>query len=101
MTLYGLPHQRYLELVDIQKKIELLDKLYNLYFKVKDTIGKWKDFLWVDVSGEIEKMTESIEQFGMDCTRLPGSFNIWDAFKELRTEIDQMNDIIPLIIEAL
>jgi dynein heavy chain len=96
-TLYGLPHQQYAELDDIQKKIELLEKLYNLYSKVKDTVGKWKDFQWTDVGDEIEKMTDSIEIFAKDCTRLPGSLKSWDAFKELRTEIDSMTEIIPLI----
>lgn len=96
-TLYGLPHQQYAELEDIQKKIELLEKLYNLYSKVKDTIAKWKEYQWADVGEEIEKMTESIEQFAKDCKKLPGSLKSWDAFKELRQEIDEMTDIIPLI----
>jgi len=39
--LFGLPHQSYPELDKLSKEIELLEKLYNLYQKVKDTIGKW------------------------------------------------------------
>jgi ABC-type multidrug transport system ATPase subunit len=27
-----------------------LEKLYNLYSKVKETISKWKDIAWTDVS---------------------------------------------------
>jgi dynein heavy chain len=42
-TLFGLPHQSYPALEETRKEIELLDKLYNLYSKVKDTIGKWKE----------------------------------------------------------
>jgi len=48
-TLFGLPHQEYPELVQTQKQIELLDKLYNLYSKVKDTISKWKDITWTEI----------------------------------------------------
>lgn len=98
--LFGLPHVSYPLLTDTQKEIELLDKLYNLYSKVKDTIGKWKDIGWAEIQDEIEKMTEQIETFGRDCTKLPGVLKSWDAFKELRTEIDNMTEIIPLV-EAL
>lgn len=52
-TLFGLPHQSYPELVETQKQIELLEKLYNLYSKVKETISKWKDIAWTDVVNEI------------------------------------------------
>ena len=41
--LFGLPNTSYPELDETRKEIELLDKLYNLYSKVKDTISKWKD----------------------------------------------------------
>jgi len=96
-TLFGLPHQNYPQLTDTAKEIELLDKLYSLYSKVKDTIGNWKDINWGEIREEIEKMTEQIEQFGRDCTKLPGVLKSWDAFKELRTEIDNMTEIIPLV----
>lgn len=48
-TLFGLPHQQYPLLVDTSKRIDLLDKLYFLYSKVKDTVGKWKEISWVSV----------------------------------------------------
>jgi len=96
-TLFGLPHQEYPELVETQKQIELLDKLYNLYSKVKDTIQKWKDILWIDIESEIAKMTEQIEIFGRDCAKLPGILKSWDAYKELKTEIENMTEIIPLV----
>jgi len=57
-ALFGLPHQSYPELVETQKQIELLDKLYNLYSKVKDTMAKWREITWVEIESEISKMTE-------------------------------------------
>lgn len=83
-TLFGLPHQSYPELVETQKQIELLDKLYNLYSKVKDTIGKWKEIPWIEIENEIDKMNESIEVFARDCVKLPGILKSWDAYKELK-----------------
>jgi dynein heavy chain len=45
-------------------------------------------------------MTEQIETFGKDCMKLPGILKSWDAYKELKTEIENMTEIIPLV-EAL
>ena len=99
-TLFGLPHQSYPALEETRKEIELLDKLYNLYSKVKDTIGKWREVLWSDIQNEIAKMMEQIDVFSRDCMKLPGVLKTWDAYKELKQEIDDMTEILPLI-EAL
>lgn len=45
-------------------------------------------------------MMEQIENFGRDCFRLPGVLKNWDAYKELKQEIDDMTEILPLV-EAL
>ena len=42
-------------------------------------------------------MTEQIEVFGRDCTKLPGVLKTWDAYKELKQEIDDMTEILPLV----
>jgi dynein heavy chain, axonemal len=99
-TLFGLPHTQYPKLEKTQKEIELLDKLYNLYSKVKDTISKWKEISWLEITKEISSMTETIEIFQRDCAKLPGVLKGWDAYKELKTEVDDMSEIIPLV-EAL
>jgi len=96
-TLFGLPHTEYPELVETQKQISLLDKLYNLYSKVKDTLAKWKEIPWSEIEIEIDKMNEQIEVFGKDCVKLPGVLKGWDAYKELKQEIDDMTEIIPLV----
>lgn len=95
--LFGLPHQSYPALEETKKEIELLDKLYNLYSKVKDTIAKWKDVQWSEIKSEIAKMVEQTEIFFRDCQKLPGVLKSWDAYKELKQEIDDMNEILPLV----
>ena len=96
-ALFGLPHQSYPALEDTRKEIELLDKLYLLYSRVKDTIGKWKDIQWTEIQNEISKMMETVEGFGKDCMKLPGVLKSWDAYKELKQEIDDMTEILPLV----
>lgn len=99
-ALFGLPHQSYPALEETRKEIELLDKLYSLYSKVKDTIGRWRELLWSDIQAEMSKMTEQIDTFARDCMKLPGILKTWDAYKELKQEIDDMTEILPLV-EAL
>ena len=98
-TLFALPHQSYPALDDTRKEIELLEKLYNLYSRVLETIGRWKEYFWSDIPNEIDKMIETIELFGRDCQKLPGVLKSWDAYKELKQEIDDMTDILPLVKE--
>jgi dynein heavy chain len=95
--LFGLPHTQYPLLVKTASEIELLDKLYSLYSKVKDTIAKWREIPWSEIQNEIEKMIETIDQFSRDCTKLPGSLKSWEAYKELKQEIDDMTEILPLV----
>ena len=71
-SLFGLAHQNYPALVETQKQIELFDKLYSLYQKVNDAISKWREIPWQEITNEVLKMTETIEAFSRDCTKLPG-----------------------------
>jgi hypothetical protein len=48
-------------LVKTASEIELLDKLYSLYSKVKDTIAKWREIPWSEIVNEIDKMVETID----------------------------------------
>jgi dynein heavy chain len=98
-TLFGLPHQSYPALDQTSKEIELLEKLYNLYSKVIETIANWKVISWPEIPKEIDKMIDNIEMFGRDCARLPGVLKGWDAYKELRKEVDDMGKILPLVKE--
>lgn len=42
-------------------------------------------------------MTEQIDVFARDCMKLPGVLKTWDAYKELKQEIDDMTEILPLV----
>ena len=65
-TLFGLPHQTYPALEETAKEIELLEKLYNLYCKVIETVGSWRSIPWLEIPNEIDKMIEIVEGFGRD-----------------------------------
>jgi len=99
-VLFGLPNQSYPDLERTQKEIELLDKLYTLYSKVKDIMIKWKDIPWSEIKIEIANMADQTETFGKDCAKLPKVLRTWDAYKELKQQIEDFSEIIPLV-EAL
>lgn len=75
----------------------MFDKLYGLYTKVKTTLSQWKEVLWSNIEEEIIKMTEQIEGYQRDCAKLPGPLKQWAAYKELKQEIDDMIEILPLV----
>jgi dynein heavy chain len=50
-------------------------------------------------SNTMVKMIETTETFGRDCAKLPGPLKKWDAYKELKQEIDDMTEILPLVNE--
>jgi dynein heavy chain len=45
-------------------------------------------------------MADQTETFGKDCGKLPKVLRTWDAYKELKTTIEDFSEIIPLV-EAL
>jgi dynein heavy chain len=42
-------------------------------------------------------MVDTTDTFGRDCSRLPGVLKSWEAYKELKQEIDDMTEILPLV----
>lgn len=59
--LFALPHTEYPALKKTQSELEKLDKLYTLYLKVTETITKWEETPWLEITGEIIGMKEGIE----------------------------------------
>ena len=95
-TLFGLPNATYPELELTKSQLELLEKLYNLYVKVKDTTTRWKEILWTEMWGEVESLIEQIGIFSGDVIRLPQKLRQWNAFRELKEEIDELVEVLPI-----
>lgn len=47
--LFGLPVTQYPQLLEIKKELTLLQKLYNLYNNVLDTVSGYYDILWSEL----------------------------------------------------
>ena len=98
-TLFGLPHQAYPALEETAKQIELLEKLYNLYSKVIETVSDWKNTPWLEIPEKVDTMIDTIESYNKDCTKLPGVLRGWDAYKELKQKVEDMTRVLPLVKE--
>lgn len=98
-TLFGLPHQTYPALDETSKEIELLEKLYNLYSKVIETVEDWKNTPWMEIPGRVDVMIDAIDGYNRDCSKLPGILKTWDAYKELKQKVEDMSKILPLVKE--
>ena len=97
--LFGLPHQQYPELEATKRELDLLAQLYDLYGVVIDTVSKWKEMVWSEAVEKMDEMKDQVDNFGTMCRKLPKQLKEWDAFKELKTEIDNFSEILPILKE--
>ncbi|XP_014347801.2 dynein axonemal heavy chain 5 [Latimeria chalumnae] len=93
--LFGLPVTQYPQLLEIKKQLTLLQKLYNLYNSVIDTVNGYYDILWSEVN--IEKINNELLEFQNRCRKLPRALKEWQAFLDLKKTIDDFNECCPLL----
>jgi dynein heavy chain len=97
--LFGLPHQQYPALELTKKELGFLAQLYELYVQVVDTIAEWRDILWIDVPEQMETMQKLIDNFGGRCKKMPKQLREWDAYHELKKEIEDFQTVLPLLTD--
>lgn len=74
-------------------------QLFGLYTDVLQTLAEWKQVQWADVVSNIGAMTERMDSFSARCKALPSRLREWDAFKQLRDQIDDFLTVLPLLQE--
>ena len=52
---------------------------------------------WSELGDEIENMRKTIDQFVLDCKKIPGDSRHFTAYTDLRTKIEDMEELLPLI----
>lgn len=95
--LFALQPTSYPELVKTKKELLLLDQLYKLYTDVIDTIEDWKQIEWEKARDEIDDMASQMEVFAGRCKKMPGKLRDWDAYKDLKKQIDEFTVVLPLL----
>jgi dynein heavy chain len=97
--LFGLPHQQYPKLDLTKQELGYLSQLYDLYVAVLETIKEWKDYLWTEVPDHMETMQKQIDTFAGKCKKMPKQLRDWPAYHELKKEIEDFQEVLPLLQE--
>eukprot|EP00931_Biecheleriopsis_adriatica_P081368 TRINITY_DN5469_c0_g1_i1.p1 TRINITY_DN5469_c0_g1~~TRINITY_DN5469_c0_g1_i1.p1 ORF type:complete len:4656 (-),score=1282.68 TRINITY_DN5469_c0_g1_i1:88-14055(-) len=97
--LFGVPHQQYPALNQTRQELNHLGQLYDLYVAVLDTISEWRNYLWVDVPEQMETMQKTIDNFAGRCKKMPKQLREWPAYNELKKEIEDFQEVLPLLLE--
>lgn len=95
--LFGLPTTDHPDLMKSKKDLQLLEQLYGLYVEVIETIEDYKSIPWLEVSSNISTMSDKVEQFDARCRKLPGRLREWDAYKDLKKQVEGFMTVLPLL----
>nr|XP_009683066.1 PREDICTED: dynein heavy chain 5, axonemal [Struthio camelus australis] len=93
--LFGLPVTQYPQLLEIKKQLNLLQKLYNLYNKVIDTVNGYYDILWSEL--DPGKLNSELLEFQNRCHKLPRALKEWQAFLDLKKTVEDFSECCPLL----
>uniref|UniRef100_A0A8C3KPH9 Dynein axonemal heavy chain 5 n=1 Tax=Calidris pygmaea TaxID=425635 RepID=A0A8C3KPH9_9CHAR len=93
--LFGLPVTQYPQLLEIKKQLNLLQKLYNLYNNVIDTVNGYYDILWSEL--DTGKINSELLEFQNRCRKLPRGVKEWQAFFDLKKTIEDFSECCPLL----
>mgnify|MGYP003961386239 CR=1 FL=1 len=93
--LFGLEVNEYPELEDIDTKLQLLQRLYDLYLNVLNKISGYGEILWKDL--DFDSIAEDVSILEAQCKKLPKKLRHWQAYKELRKKIEDFLDLKPLL----
>ena len=93
--MFGLPHTDQSELEGIKKELNLLQRLYNLYNNVIDSITGYESILWKAV--DIEEIGNELMEYQNRCRKLPKGLKEWPAFHALKKMIDDFSELCPIL----
>ncbi|XP_066913562.1 dynein axonemal heavy chain 5-like [Clytia hemisphaerica] len=93
--LFGLPITEYDGLQQIRKELSLLHKLYGLYNDVTHKVNGYYDIPWIEVN--TDKINGELQDFQTRCRKLPRGLKDWQAYLDLKKQIDDFNESCPLL----
>merc|ERR1712194_284377 len=82
-----------------KQELGFLGMLYDLYVDVLEKIGEYKGYLWGDVPEHMETMQKTIDGFAARCKKMPKQLRDWPAYGELKKEIEDFQEVLPLLME--
>jgi len=96
--LFGLQNQEYPSLERTKKEIKNLNTLYQLYNQVIETTSSWEEESWGDIdANHLKDWEDIILKYSDACKRLPADLKGWQAYKDLKDQIENYKEILPFI----
>jgi dynein heavy chain len=96
--LFGLQKQRYPALEKTKAELANLRKLYDLYMDVINFINEFQECLWEYVSPpKLLEKEDAAKKYRDACQNLPRDLKEWQAYKELKNSIENMQALLPII----
>lgn len=88
VTEYPIIHQR-------KKEFNLLNKLYSLYVQVLKKMDEYLEIPWYTF--DINEIIAELLDFQTRCRKLPKGMQMWTAYIDLKSKIDDFNEMCPLL----
>eukprot|EP00003_Mantamonas_plastica_P000098 TRINITY_DN1008_c0_g3_i1.p1 TRINITY_DN1008_c0_g3~~TRINITY_DN1008_c0_g3_i1.p1 ORF type:complete len:1912 (+),score=670.21 TRINITY_DN1008_c0_g3_i1:589-5736(+) len=93
--LFGLQRTEYPELVKVKQDLKKLTQLYTLYETVRLDLDQYRKYYWGQV--DLDLMISKLKEFSKKCRGLPKSNREYKAYKIIRENITEFEELIPLL----
>jgi dynein heavy chain, axonemal len=97
--LFALRPSRFNEIIRTRKEVNLIDQLFSLWVDVNASVKTWSILMWTDVSDNVSSMTDTINNYEGRCKKLPKRLREYQAFDEVRKQIDDYILLFPMLSE--
>ena len=92
--LFNLTISSYAELYEVDNDIKELDKIYELYVDVRETINNWSKALWVNL--DIAGLTKGMDFFATRLKKLPKELKQLPPYNVVAEKIMAFKESIPM-----
>ena len=93
--LFGLEKSSYPDLQRIRKELNLLQKLYQLYNHVLQSLNGYQEIPWLELN--LDRINNDLFDYNAKCRKLPKALKEWRAYDDLLKMISEFSDTMPLV----
>ncbi|XP_067674368.1 uncharacterized protein [Haliotis asinina] len=93
--LFGIACKPFPELDRTGEELDLLSQLYGLFQKFIRFDNKFQDTLWAEA--DLEAASHEVELYWDECLALPSKLKDWDAYNDLKTQLQTYLEVFPLL----
>jgi len=97
MEIFSIPQPAYKELANMEKEIDMLDRVWGLIREWQTLYATWKDGAFVDI--EVEQMEEAAGRIGKAISKLGREIKTWPALAWIKETVDAFKKTMPLITD--